>query len=162
MINVPAYVPGHDLLKGKSALVTAAAGGGIGYSTAQRFAEEGVRALMLSDVHPRRLEEAVARLREETGLDVGNVRLMFIESASSKYGKQHIYLCEYIGGEPALASDSEEALANVEGGNTYEPMWLPLAELPGVAFRASVVQEAILRGLEHGWPESVQPLAWKP
>ncbi|MBV7551464.1 SDR family oxidoreductase [Pseudomonas sp. PDM28] len=69
MINVPAYVPGHDLLKGKSALVTAAAGGGIGYSTAQRFAEEGVRALMLSDVHPRRLEEAVARLREETGLD---------------------------------------------------------------------------------------------
>lgn len=69
MINVPAYVPGHDLLKGKSALVTAAAGGGIGYSTAQRFAEEGVRALMLSDVHPRRLEEAVARLRDETGLD---------------------------------------------------------------------------------------------
>lgn len=69
MINVPAYVPGHDLLKGKSALVTAAAGGGIGYSTAQRFAEEGVRALMLSDVHPRRLEEAVARLREDTGLD---------------------------------------------------------------------------------------------
>jgi hypothetical protein len=41
-------------------------------------------------------------------------------------------------------------------------MWLPLIELPQVVFRASVVQEAILRGVEHGWPESVQSLAWKP
>jgi len=68
MITIPDYVIGHDLLKGHTALVTAAAGGGIGYSTAKRFAEEGVRALMLSDVHPRRLEEAVARLQNETGL----------------------------------------------------------------------------------------------
>lgn len=68
MITIPDYVTGHGLLKGRTALVTAAAGGGIGYSTAKRFAEEGVRALMLSDVHPRRLEEAVARLQAETGL----------------------------------------------------------------------------------------------
>ncbi|SFV12612.1 SDR family oxidoreductase [Pseudoduganella namucuonensis] len=67
-ISIPEYVPGHALLKGKSVLVTAAAGGGIGYSAAQRCAEEGCRALMISDVHPRRLEEAVARLRQDTGL----------------------------------------------------------------------------------------------
>jgi len=72
MINtvpqVPQYPAGHGLLKDKSVLVTAAAGGGIGYATARRCAEEGCRALMISDIHPRRLEEAVARLREETGL----------------------------------------------------------------------------------------------
>jgi 3-oxoacyl-[acyl-carrier protein] reductase len=65
---IPPYVGGHRLLDGKSALVTAAAGGGIGYSTAKRFAEEGVRALFISDVHERRLVEAVARLKSETGL----------------------------------------------------------------------------------------------
>ncbi|NLP64860.1 SDR family oxidoreductase [Paraburkholderia sacchari] len=67
--SIPAYVSGHNLLQGKSALVTAAAGGGIGYATARRFAEEGVRALFLSDVHARRLDEAAGRLREETGFD---------------------------------------------------------------------------------------------
>ena len=34
--DIPEYVAGHDLLSGKAALVTAAAGTGIGYSTAQR------------------------------------------------------------------------------------------------------------------------------
>lgn len=68
-VPVPSYVPGHGLLTGKSALVTAAAGGGIGYATARRFAEEGIRALFLSDVHPRRLDEAVTRLKQETGIE---------------------------------------------------------------------------------------------
>ena len=67
MASAPNYVPGHGLLQGKSVLITAAAGGGIGFATARRCLEEGCRALMISDVHPRRLDEAVARLREETG-----------------------------------------------------------------------------------------------
>lgn len=50
-------------------LITAAAGAGIGFSAAKRAAEEGCRALMISDIHPRRLEEAVAALKQETGLD---------------------------------------------------------------------------------------------
>lgn len=68
MKSAPAYVPGHGLLKGKSALVTAAAGAGIGFSAAKRCAEEGVRALMISDIHERRLGEAVDKLKAETGL----------------------------------------------------------------------------------------------
>lgn len=68
MKNAPSYVPGHGLLKGKTALVTAAAGAGIGFSAAKRCAEEGVRALMISDIHERRLGEAVEKLKAETGL----------------------------------------------------------------------------------------------
>lgn len=68
-ISIPAYVQGHGLLKDKSVLITAAAGGGIGFSAARRCAEEGCRALMISDVHPRRLDEAVTALRAETGLE---------------------------------------------------------------------------------------------
>jgi 3-oxoacyl-[acyl-carrier protein] reductase len=64
----PDYVPPHGLLKGKSVLVTAAAGAGIGFAVAKRAAEEGCRALLLSDVHERRLNEAVATIKAETGL----------------------------------------------------------------------------------------------
>ncbi|MGH6627373.1 MAG: SDR family oxidoreductase [Burkholderiaceae bacterium] len=64
----PDYVPAHGLLRGKSVLVTAAAGAGIGFAVARRAAEEGCRALFVSDVHERRLNEAVESLRRETGL----------------------------------------------------------------------------------------------
>lgn len=67
-MSVPRYVPGHGLLRGKSVLITAAAGAGIGYSAALRAAEEGCRALMISDIHEGRLQEAAARIRAATGL----------------------------------------------------------------------------------------------
>lgn len=65
----PDYVPAHGLLKGKSVLVTAAAGAGIGFAAAKRAAEEGCRALLISDVHERRLSEAVQAIQRETGLE---------------------------------------------------------------------------------------------
>ena len=39
--QAPAYVPGHQLLAGKSVRITAAAGAGIGYAAARRSADEG-------------------------------------------------------------------------------------------------------------------------
>lgn len=63
--NPPPYVPPHGLLSGRSVLITAAAGGGIGFATARRVLEEGARALVIADIHPRRLDEAVAALRKD-------------------------------------------------------------------------------------------------
>ena len=62
----PQYVAGHGLLKGRSVLITAAAGAGIGFSAARRCAEEGWRALMIAGMQPSGREEAVARVKEET------------------------------------------------------------------------------------------------
>jgi len=62
MAAVPPPVPGHGLLAGRAVLITAAAGAGIGMATARRVLEEGARALVVSDIHPRRLDEAVAAL----------------------------------------------------------------------------------------------------
>ena len=60
----PPYVPGHGLLAGRSVLITAAAGKGIGFAAARRALEEGCRALLVSDIHERRLGEAVDALKE--------------------------------------------------------------------------------------------------
>ena len=64
----PPYVEGHNLLAGKSVLITAAAGAGIGFAAATRAAQEGARIVMISDIHERRLQQAVATLKAETGL----------------------------------------------------------------------------------------------
>ena len=60
MTATPPYVDGHALLDGKGVLVTAAAGTGIGFATAQRCQEEGAR-VVISDKHERRLGESAAR-----------------------------------------------------------------------------------------------------
>ncbi|RIV75491.1 SDR family oxidoreductase [Pelagerythrobacter aerophilus] len=66
MSLAPTYPPGRNLLAGKTVLVTAAAGTGIGYAVAKRAVEEGAR-VMISDWHERRLGEAATRIAEETG-----------------------------------------------------------------------------------------------
>lgn len=62
----PPYPEPRNLLKGKTVVITAAAGTGIGYSAAQRAAEEGA-TLLISDFHERRLGEAAARIAYEVG-----------------------------------------------------------------------------------------------
>ncbi len=64
--SVPSYPKEGQLLTGKTVLVTAAAGTGIGFATARRCAEEGA-TVMLSDLHERRLLEAAAALEKQTG-----------------------------------------------------------------------------------------------
>ena len=55
---------GHQLLAGRTVLVTAAAGTGIGYATAERCKQEGAR-VAISDRHERRLAEAAERLGDD-------------------------------------------------------------------------------------------------
>lgn len=62
----PPYVPGHHLLDGRTAVITAAAGAGIGGATARRFLEEGAR-VVLGDAHARRLQATAQALAEEFG-----------------------------------------------------------------------------------------------
>ncbi|GGZ14975.1 SDR family oxidoreductase [Streptomyces nitrosporeus] len=68
MTHRPPYVPGHSLLEGRTAVITAAAGAGIGGATARKFLEEGAR-IVIGDAHERRLKESAAALADEFGKD---------------------------------------------------------------------------------------------
>ena len=59
----PPYPSSHGLLQGKTVLITAAAGAGIGFAAARRCIEEGAR-VFISDIHPRRTEEAASALSD--------------------------------------------------------------------------------------------------
>ena len=65
----PKYPEGRNLFQDKNILITAAAGSGIGFSTAKRFLEEGAN-IFISDVHQGRLDEAIDDLRN---LNLGKV-----------------------------------------------------------------------------------------
>ncbi|MCZ4119534.1 SDR family oxidoreductase [Streptomyces sp. H39-S7] len=64
----PPYPQGHDLLAGRTAVVTAAAGAGIGGATARRLLEEGA-SVVIGDAHPRRVKESAEALAAEFGAD---------------------------------------------------------------------------------------------
>jgi 3-oxoacyl-[acyl-carrier protein] reductase len=63
----PPYPAAHGLLAGRTVLVTAAAGTGIGFATARRAAEEGATVVM-SDRHERRLAASAGELAQITGV----------------------------------------------------------------------------------------------
>jgi 3-oxoacyl-[acyl-carrier protein] reductase len=65
-MSAPPYPAGHRLLDGKTVLVTAAAGTGIGFAVAKRAVEEGAQVI-ISDVHARRLGEAAEKLEALAG-----------------------------------------------------------------------------------------------
>ncbi|KJK44180.1 SDR family oxidoreductase [Streptomyces sp. NRRL F-4428] len=86
-MNEPRYTAGHHLLQDRTAVITAAAGAGIGGATARRFLEEGAR-IVIGDAHARRLKETEAALTAEFGAgrvtslpcdvtDEGQVRALF-------------------------------------------------------------------------------------
>jgi 3-oxoacyl-[acyl-carrier protein] reductase len=66
-LAAPNYPTSRNLLEGKTVVVTAAAGTGIGFAVAKRAAEEGAR-LLISDIHERRLAEAVEQIAQTTGV----------------------------------------------------------------------------------------------
>ncbi|MBL1106152.1 SDR family oxidoreductase [Streptomyces sp. 5-8] len=121
-VESPASVPGHGLLRGRTAVVTAAAGTGIGGATARRFLEEGARVL-ISDAHPRRLKEHEAELgREFPGAvtavpcdvtDETQVRALF-EAAAAVHGRLDVVVNNAgLGGTSALVDMTDEQWTRV-------------------------------------------------
>jgi 3-oxoacyl-[acyl-carrier protein] reductase len=115
--NAPAPPPGHQLLAGKTALVTAAAGTGIGFATALRCAEEGA-TVMISDRHERRLAEAAERIGAETGttplavpcdVTVEDQVQRLVDSAATALGGIDVLVNNAgLGGEASLIEISDE------------------------------------------------------
>lgn len=121
-VESPAYVPGHGLLRGRTAVVTAAAGAGIGGATARRLLEEGARVL-ISDAHARRLKDHEAGLaREFEGAvtsvvcdvtDETQVRTLF-DTAVREHGRLDIVVNNAgLGGTSPLVEMTDEQWSRV-------------------------------------------------
>lgn len=98
------------------------------------------------------VQAALREAKEETGLDLTNPRLVYVEEAGAPYGTQYIFLADYQGGEVKLSPDSVEAAIAKDGKNLFEPMWLPISKLSDVPFRSSVLQQKLVAALASGFP----------
>ncbi|MGC9540272.1 SDR family oxidoreductase [Streptomyces sp. UG1] len=121
-VEAPTYVPGHGLLRGRTAVITAAAGAGIGGATARRFLEEGARVL-ISDAHARRLKEHEAELaRQFEGAvtsavcdvtDEAQVRALF-DTAVREHGRLDVVVNNAgLGGTSPLVDMTDEQWSKV-------------------------------------------------
>lgn len=113
----PPYPEPRELLAGRTVLVTAAAGTGIGFATAKRCAEEGAR-VVVSDRHERRLAEAAASLEEISGApvlgvpcdvtDAAAVDRMFAEAIEATGGLDVLVNNAGLGGTAELVAMTDE------------------------------------------------------
>lgn len=102
-------------------------------------------------------EQALYReLQEETMIEFTNPRLVYIEHSDAIYGDQHVFLCDYVSGEPQLHPEAEEQHINKLGKNLYKPMWLPFEQLKTAPFLSDKLQEKLIQAIEQGWPEQVE------
>ncbi|WP_351225550.1 SDR family oxidoreductase [Streptomyces sp. NPDC002133] len=121
--NKAQYVPGHALLDRRTAVITAAAGAGIGGATARRFLEEGARVL-ISDAHARRLKESEAALAAEFGAaavesqvcdvtDEAQVQALFDEAVRIHGGLDVVVNNAGLGGTAELVDMTDEQWSRV-------------------------------------------------
>ncbi len=157
--SAPTPPPGHGLLNGKSVLVTAAAGTGIGFATARRCAEEGAR-VVLSDRHERRLAEAAERLAEETGAEAAaaipcdvtseaDVRRLIDDAAAALGGIDVLVNNAGLGGEASLVEMSDEewlAVLDVTLNGTFRCTRAALRHMVGRGHGAVVNNASVV-----GW-----------
>jgi 3-oxoacyl-[acyl-carrier protein] reductase len=117
-MNAPAYPPAHNLLVGKVAVITAAAGAGIGQAAARRCLEEGAR-VVISDAHERRLAETLEALRAEHGnetvdavpcdvTDEGQVQALFAGAVAATGGLDVVVNNAGLGGTANLVDMTDE------------------------------------------------------
>ncbi len=116
-MNVP-YPQSRKLLEGKTVMVSAAAGAGIGFAAALRCAEESAEAVLISDIHEARLAGAAGQIKEKTGTaphfqacdvrDEEQVQTLFA-TAVEKMGRVDVLINNAgLGGSAALVDMSDE------------------------------------------------------
>lgn len=156
-MTLPAYPEPRGLLKGKTVVVTAAAGTGIGFSAAKRAAEEGAE-LLISDFHERRLGEAADRIAEAVGTrpatfvcDVTSQEQVDALHAASISELGHVDVLinnAGLGGEAAVVDMTDEQWSRVLDVTLTSVMRMSRAFLPAMYARGTgaVVNNASVLG----------------
>jgi len=108
---------GHDLLKDKVVVVTAAAGTGIGSATAKRCLEEGA-TVIISDWHERRLKETHEALGSDHAIvcDVTNEQQVqeLVDTTVERYGGIDVMVNNAgLGGEKSVLDMTDDEWSRV-------------------------------------------------
>ena len=150
--------PGRGLLAGKVVAVTAAAGTGIGFATAQRCLDEGGH-VVISDHHDRRLAEAHARLGEADGSRVWSQRCdvtseaevqALVAGAVRQFGRLDVFVANAgLGGTCSvleMADDEWARVLDVTLTGTFRCVRAALRQMVAQGHGGAVVNNASVLG----------------
>lgn len=97
-------------------------------------------------------QTAVREIFEETTIDATLDRLVFIMQDGDI--KHHIFLCNYLRGEPKLHEDAPEA-QNPSPDNRFEPVWSPIDQLSEMTFTYwDPLKIPLIDAIKNGFPET--------
>lgn len=99
-------------------------------------------------------EQALKReVKEETGLDVVNARLVFTEEYDEPYNSQAIYVCEVAPFDKVeIGEASEEGFLNRMGINVHTPVWVHANAIAKLPFRTPALHQALIKAYKEGFP----------
>jgi len=80
---------------------------------------------------------------EETSLKVKVVKQLY-EIHNVNNENHFVFLCEYLGGVPALQKGTNEYTEHVLGKNTHIPTWAPLDELKKLSIYPDVIKQKLI------------------
>ena len=105
------------------------------------------------------LEQGLIReVKEETGLDVADHRLVFTEMHPEPYNEQYIYLCTLAPHGPTLKiseySDESALASHSMNSNVHTPMWVDVGTFKHLALRTPQLHEALQLALKKGFPKN--------
>jgi len=109
--SLPAYVPGHGLMRDRSVLITAAAGAGIGFAAARKAIEEGASHVVISDIHEGRLAAVSGVIANVT--DEAAVQALVNEAERFSGGIDVLINNAGLGGTCSLLDMTDEAWSQV-------------------------------------------------
>jgi 8-oxo-dGTP pyrophosphatase MutT (NUDIX family) len=93
---------------------------------------------------------AIRETEEELGLQVVIRRLAVVADWQGR--SQYYFLVDAVGGTFGAGTGEEMTHPKPEKG-TYQPVWVPVAQLPGLPVKPTEMAELLVRYMQEGWPE---------
>ncbi len=100
---------------------------------------------------------ALRELSEETCIEATAERLLY--KIIWDTGKENYYfLCNYVSGEPKLRPDAPEIARMADGTQVYEPMWIPLTDVPNTFLYPLEIRDEILLDHKNGFSSETKEI----
>ena len=103
-------------------------------------------------------ENALRELKEETSIDA-SINKLLCKINWDTGNENYYFLCDYKNGEPQLPETSEEFEEMKNGVQFYEPLWLPIKNLPETLLYPLEIKDLLLEHVENGFPETTLELS---
>jgi len=101
-------------------------------------------------------ETLIREVREESSINIKPEKLLY--RLGTEDGFVNYFLCKYISGTPKLGNDSIESEKIKRGNQSYEPVWVSIAELPLMLVYPLEVKDWFLKDKEDNFNDAFEEI----